>query len=59
MGERKRLRELFEQANKEALHNFIDELDSSPKKRRVTVRWNAVSCAASTMMDGLEERGRS
>ncbi|GFO97936.1 ATPase AAA, CDC48 subfamily [groundwater metagenome] len=57
----KRLRELFEQANKEAPSIiFIDELDSiAPKREDVTGEVERrVVAQLLTMMDGLEERGQ-
>jgi len=56
-----RLRELFEQANKEAPSIiFIDELDSiAPKREEVTGEVERrVVPQLLTMMDGLEERGQ-
>jgi transitional endoplasmic reticulum ATPase len=56
-----RLRELFEQANKEAPSIiFIDELDSiAPKREEVTGEVERrVVAQLLTMMDGLEERGQ-
>jgi transitional endoplasmic reticulum ATPase len=56
-----RLRELFEQANKEAPSIiFIDELDSiAPKREDVTGEVERrVVAQLLTMMDGLEERGQ-
>ncbi|MCE8425446.1 MAG: CDC48 family AAA ATPase [Candidatus Methanoperedens sp.] len=56
-----RLRELFEQANKEAPSiMFIDELDSiAPKREEVTGEVERrVVAQLLTMMDGLEERGQ-
>ncbi|MBU4491053.1 MAG: AAA family ATPase, partial [Euryarchaeota archaeon] len=55
-----RLREIFEQANKEAPSIiFIDELDSiAPKREEVTGEVERrVVAQLLTMMDGLEERG--
>ncbi|MDD5472557.1 MAG: CDC48 family AAA ATPase [Candidatus Methanoperedens sp.] len=56
-----RLREIFEQANKEAPSIiFIDELDSiAPKREEVTGEVERrVVAQLLTMMDGLEERGQ-
>ncbi|MCZ7355793.1 MAG: CDC48 family AAA ATPase [Candidatus Methanoperedens sp.] len=56
-----RLRELFEQANKDAPSIiFIDELDSiAPKREEVTGEVERrVVAQLLTMMDGLEERGQ-
>src|SRR3990172_7997318 len=56
-----RLREIFEQANKEAPSIiFIDELDSiAPKREDVTGEVERrVVAQLLTMMDGLEERGQ-
>ena len=56
-----RLRELFEQANKEAPSIiFIDELDSiAPKREEVTGEVERrVVAQLLTMMDGLEKRGQ-
>lgn len=56
-----RLREMFEQANKEAPSIiFIDELDSiAPKREDVTGEVERrVVAQLLTMMDGLEERGQ-